>query len=108
VSMPPGTVANATGVVIINARTHQKVETAARDGGFDPVALTGEVGDTIGVSVGAAFTLLVVPASSPPIIVRSQPPRKKTDVPLNAALLVYFSEPVDGSSVTPPSIELLR
>src|SRR5207247_813654 len=47
-------------------------------------------------------------ASTPPIVIRTQPPKKRTDVPLNGALLVYFSEPVDGATVTPASIQLLQ
>ncbi len=114
VSMPTGTVPGAATVGIRDLRTLGGLTTAAVDGGFDPVQLTGMVGDTIWIITFdarnnvLASVQMTVPASAPPIVIRTQPPKKKTDVPLNEALLVYFSEPVDGASVAPPSIQLLQ
>jgi len=112
VSMPTGTVPGALNVKIQGPSA--SLTALAIDGGFDPVQLTGAVGDSVQIYVlGAAGTVLAsmklgVPASTPPIVIRTQPPKKRTDVPLNGALLVYFSEPVDGATVTPASIQLLQ
>jgi uncharacterized protein YjdB len=112
VSMPTGTVPGALEVKIQGPSA--SLTALAIDGGFDPVQFTGAVGDSVQIYVlDAAGAVLAsmkvgVPASTPPIVVRTQPPKKKTDVPLNGALLVLFSEPVDGATVTPPSIQLLQ
>jgi len=110
--MPTGTVPGAFEVKIQGPSA--SLTAIAIDGGFDPVQLTGAVGDTVQIYVlDAAHSVLMatklgVPASAPPIVIRTQPPKKKTDVPLNGALLIYFSEPVDGATVTASSIQLLQ
>ena len=88
--------------------------TAVIDGGFDPIAVTAHVGDFIEVVVQDAGGAVVrqlrlgVAALRPPVVVRTEPPPRKLDQPLNAALVVVFSEPVDGASVTTSSIRLLQ
>lgn len=112
VSMPTGTVPGAFEAKIQGPSA--SLTAVAIDGGFDPVRMTGAVGDSVQIYVlDAGHQVLAgmklgVPASTPPIVIRTQPPRKKTDVPLNGALLVFFSEPVDGATVTPASIQLLQ
>jgi alpha-tubulin suppressor-like RCC1 family protein len=114
VSMPTGTVPGAAEVKIQNLRTSESVTTFAIDGGFDPVSLTGSVGDSVQIWTldprggVLASEKLGVPSSAPPIVIRTQPPKKSTDVPLNDALLIYFSEPVDAATLAPPSIQLLQ
>ncbi|HEY6061084.1 MAG TPA: Ig-like domain-containing protein, partial [Gemmatimonadales bacterium] len=49
-----------------------------------------------------------VVAARPPIIVRTEPPPKKRDVPLNLSMVVVFSEPIDSATLTPASVRLLR
>jgi len=43
-----------------------------------------------------------------PVIVRTNPPPKKRDVPLNAAIVIVFSEPVDGRTLNSSAVQLLR
>jgi len=114
VSLAPGTVPTGTTAIIRRVGDARSVVTAVFDGGFDPVPVGAGAGDSIDVVVrdAAGGTVLqarlAVAARRPPIIVRTDPPRKKTDVPLNAAIVVVFSEPVAGSSVTTSSVQLLR
>ena len=74
--------------------------------------LAGSVGDSIEVVVAdssgniALRTGAVAAASRPPVVVRTQPPAKKTDVPLNAVMLIVFSEPVNPGTVTTATIRL--
>jgi hypothetical protein len=48
-----------------------------------------------------------VPPRRPPVIVRTDPPPQRRDVPLNAVMLLVFSEPVDPATLTPSSVQLL-
>jgi len=71
------------------------------------------VGDVLEISILAGPTLLArmfrpVPESKSPVVVRTQPPDGKTKVPLNLSIVVVFSEPIDGGSVTTESFRLLR
>jgi alpha-tubulin suppressor-like RCC1 family protein len=114
VSLPPGTVSTGRTATIRRVGDGGSIITTVRDGGFDPVPVEANVGDSIEVLVADASgapirTLgLVVAARRPPIVVRTDPPRKKTDVPLNAAMVVVFSEPVAGGTLTSSSVQLLR
>jgi uncharacterized protein YjdB len=84
------------------------------DGGFDPVPVAARAGDSLDVVVTDALNHVVkrlgftVEAARAPIVVRTQPPPKKRDHPLNAAIVIVFSEPVAGSTLTPSSVQLLR
>lgn len=88
--------------------------TAVTDGGFDPVPIVAQVGDSIQVTVTDAGGTTVfemraaVAAPRPPVVVRTNPPPRKRDVPLNASLLIVFSEPVDSSTLNPSSVQLLH
>ncbi len=114
VSLTPGTApvgASATiGVVGGAAPLFMPV----RDGGFDPVLLSADVNDSVEVVVRDAGWVPVfqaraaVRAVRPPIVVRTDPPKHKTDVPLNSAIIVVFSEPVAGGTVTAASIRVFR
>src|SRR5437867_9818361 len=114
VSLTPGPVpagANATGR---RAGGVASLVTTLSDGGFDPVPVEAQTNDSIEVVVRdaggttVADLRLVVAVRRPPVVVRTNPPHKKNDVPLNAAIIVVFSEPVDGSTLTPGSVQLLR
>jgi alpha-tubulin suppressor-like RCC1 family protein/uncharacterized protein YjdB len=113
VSLPPGTVPTGN-TAIIRRVGDNPLTTTVRDGGFDAVAVVAQAGDSIDVIVrdatgGSVFQLrLAVAAARPPIVVRTDPPRGKTDVPLNAAIVFVFSEPVDASTLTPTSLRLFR
>lgn len=82
-------------------------------GGFDPIETSGEAGDSIEVVARDASGIVVFAArvpvrpSRPPVIIRTQPPPDRNDVPVNAAIIVVFSEPMDESSIKPSSVRLL-
>jgi Big-like domain-containing protein/WD40 repeat protein len=104
VSLQPGTVPNGGLATIRNTRTGGSVSVAMSDGGFDPVRMDAQAGDTLAVQVeltgGGAQTLrLAVPATRPPVVVRTDPPPGKRDVPLNARIVVVFSEPINPGTV---------
>jgi hypothetical protein len=75
------------------------------DGGFDPIAVEADVGDTLAISVhrddGATSTTYgAVPLTARPAIVRTSPPEGRTDVPLNCVIQVVFNEPMDSVSLS--------
>jgi hypothetical protein len=113
VSLPPGTIAEGTQATLRNLRTGSEASVAMLDGGFDPVAVTAAAGDTLEIDIQLAGGdeplryAMVVPSTRPPSVVRTDPPPKKRDVPLNAAMVVVFSEPVEPRTVTPQSVRLL-
>lgn len=114
VSLPPGTVAGGSRAEISRVSEIESVVTTVIDGGFDPVPIAAQVGDSLDVIVRSSGDAIVfqsrvaVTATRAPRVVRTQPPRRKTQVALNAAILAYFSEPMDPSSVTTTTIRLMR
>jgi TolB protein len=101
--MAPGGMANATSATIENRRTRQSIDGQLADAGFDPVAIGARAGDTVLVT----FTLpgnvterrwSVVPDRRRPVVLRSDAIGR--DVPLNASLLIVFSEPIDPASLS--------
>jgi Tol biopolymer transport system component len=55
-----------------------------------------------------AFTYVVVPPRRPPTVVRTNPPRGRTDVALSIRLVIVFSEPIDPQSLDGTSVTVLR
>jgi hypothetical protein len=114
VTLPPGTVPNGSVATIRRVGDTESIITRVHDGGFDPVAVGAQVGDSIDIRVTDAaeetvFALRVaVLAIRPPIVVRTNPPRRKTGVPLNAPIVVVFSEPIDQSTLTGSAVQLRR
>ena len=111
VSLRPGTLPNGGLATVRNTRTGGEVSAAMAAGGFDPVPVGARVGDTLAVTVllaggGDSVLLLAVPMARRPIVVRTDPPPRKRDVPLNARMVIVFSEPIRAS--TAGSIRLLR
>jgi Big-like domain-containing protein/WD40 repeat protein len=105
VSLPPGAVPGSDTATIRNLATRQSLAVPMVNGGFDPMAVAANVGDTLTVearalSVVIAVASKVVPRHRAPTVVRTDPPGGKTDVPLNTTIEVIFSEPVDSKSVT--------
>ena len=111
VSLPPDSIPGGVTATILDTRTRASVTAAFVSGGFDPVAIPAVVGDTIAVTVqtrGAPLEyLFAVPPVKPPVIVRTDPPPFKRDVPLNASLAIVFSQPIDATTLTSTSV-LLR
>ena len=113
VSAPPGSVPGGAFATIQNRATRLSVTTPVIDGGFDPVPVQAVVGDSLEVTVTTAqgaqqfHAVVAVRAHQPLVVVRTTPPDKKTDVPLNSVMSVVFSEPVMPASVTTASLILL-
>lgn len=113
-SLPEGSVPNGGSAHLRVARTGAVAQLEVVDGGFDPIALTAIVGDTIEVTItmmnGSEPVSYKVGVGKPvpPVIVRTQPPKQKRDVPLNSAVKVVFSEPIDPATVTGSNIALRK
>src|SRR2546426_571531 len=113
VSLSPGTVANGAKAKVGNLASSASLTTLVFDGGFDPVAVRAQVGDSLEVIVTDAAGAPVfqaryaVAARRPPVMVRSDPSRGRTDVSLNASIVVVFSEPIASTALTATSIRLL-
>ena len=112
VSLPEGAMPAASVATIRNRRTSDTLSVLLIDGGFDPVSIPAQAGDTLSVAVSGAgsanplhFVLLVVPRQ-PPVIVRTNPPPRKRDVPWNTIITIVFSEPVDSATVLPSTVSL--
>ncbi|HEY6061085.1 MAG TPA: Ig-like domain-containing protein [Gemmatimonadales bacterium] len=114
VALTPGTATGGTTALVRRVGDASSVATAVQDGGFDPVPVIAQTGDSVDVTViGTNGDTLyhvgaVIAASRPPIVVRTEPPPKKRDVPLNASLVIVFSEPVKPSTLNPSSVQLRR
>ncbi len=110
VSIAPGTLPDAPSASIRNPRNGAMVVVPLVAGGFDPVAVPAGAGDILEITVlSGAVTLrseYLVPIRVHPIVVRTDPPPQKVDVPLNAIIEVVFSEPVDPASLSGSSIQL--
>ena len=110
VSLPPEAIPTGVTATIRNVRTGSSATVAFVGGGFDPVALSAVVGDTIAVAVQTTGSPIAfqftVPATNPPVIVRTEPPPHKRDVPLNARMTIVFSEPIDAATLTSSSLQL--
>jgi len=114
VSLTPGTVPTGSRAVVRRVGDANLLTTALSDGGFDPIPVPSQTGDSIDVVIddpgGAVVyhTGAVVLAARPPVIVRTDPPPRRRDVPLNANLVIVFSEPIDATTLTPTSVRLLQ
>src|SRR6266487_376620 len=114
VSLPPGTLSGDGVASIRNLQTGSTVAAPMTAGGFDPVAIAAQAGDTLAIQVAIAGTervlrfAYVVALAARPIVVRTDPPPRKRDVPLNSQMFIVFSEPIDVSTVSNASIRLLK
>ena len=114
VSLPPESFPDAVQAVIRNPRTGASATVTMADGGFDPVPLVGSAGDTVKLDIRTAGAtepvtyMKLVPPERRPIVVRTEPPPRKRDVPLNATMLIVFSEPIDSTTLTAAAVRLLR
>jgi hypothetical protein len=116
VTLPPDS-AHAAGrlATIVNLRTNDGVVTPVAEGGFDPTPVPAIAGDMIRVQVldGAGNVIFQPPdftvtPKMRPVVVRTNPPPRKRDVPLNTQVVIVFSEPVDSRSITSSTVQLRR
>jgi len=113
VSLKPGSLPEADSIQIRNLASGAIASTLLMDGGFDPIAIPATVGDTLEAvsfeaQVPQAAYRWIVPFRLPPVVVRTQPPNGKTKVPLNASVIIVFSEPIEIGSATTDNLQLLR
>jgi len=114
VSLIPGTALSGAHAHVRRVGDVTSLTTAVIDGGFDPVSVTAQAGDSIVVTVSESSGATVFESGAlvrplkPPVVVRTDPPPRKRDVPLNARIVIVFSEPVDASTLTSSSVRLLR
>ena len=104
VSLRPGTDSAGIAAVISGGRGSRQVEVALTGGGFDPVGIPAAPGDTLQIQIRHASGsdptgYAVVPKYSVLTVVRTSPPQRKTDVPLNARVEVIFSEPIVSTTL---------
>ena len=83
------------------------------NGGLDPISVPASVGDTLVITTYRQAIILEsvereIPERNSPVIVRTDPPRGKTRVPLNSRILIVFSEPIAIGSATTDNLHLLR
>ncbi len=112
VSLAPGSIVFGDSIAVTVRGQPGQLTMPLVLGGFDPVPLQAAVGDTLDLAVFLFGELTprpyitAVPAEKPPVIVRTDPPPSKPDVPLNAFLRVIFSEPLDPASVSVGALQL--
>lgn len=110
----PGTFQDGIYVTIRNVTTGDTTpRTLVREGGFDPVALWGTGGDELELAILQSTSQIMVlyvrvPIFRPPVVVRTSPPKGRTDVALSVRPVVVFSEPIDPGTLTPTAVQLLE
>lgn len=113
-SLPPGAIPNGVEARITVTRSATIVTATMVSGGFDPVAVPASAGDTLAIDIrmsGSANPVryvVTVPVRAPPIVVRTNPPPHKRDVPLNAVMVIVFSEPIAIGTANSGSVQLWR
>jgi alpha-tubulin suppressor-like RCC1 family protein len=105
VSMRPGTDPVGVSVTVRNGQVGLPVDAAMADGGFDPIAIAAEAGDTLRITVHrsdgtSAPGYGVVRTRTRPAVVRTSPAHYKTDVVLNSIITVIFTQPMDSASLS--------
>jgi hypothetical protein len=114
VALQTRSIANADDVTIRVESSGQTVTAKAIDGGLDPVPVRAALGDQLELTVtkrGNSDVVLynmVVTESKGPVVIRTSPPPMKRDVPLNAVIVIVFSEPLSAESVKPGVVSLTR
>jgi len=113
VSLPPGAIPNADHVVVRVRSSGATITAIAVDGGLDPVPIAAQPGDTLDLDVRLAsgssqqFSM-VAPRAARPVVVRTSPPPRKRDVPLNMTVTIVFSEPIEPSTLNEGSVRLFN
>lgn len=104
VSLTPQTGLGGMKAAIRNRRTGDSVVVSMVDGGFDPTPIAAIIDDSLTIDIRDKTSVILaatvrVPKRRPPALVRTDPPKGKTEVPLNSQIAVVFSEPVDPATV---------
>lgn len=113
-SLPPGSMPDAELARITNLTTGAGATALVVAGGFDPVPIPARADDSLQLRLQLAADKGVrrfyakVPPRRPPVVVRSDPSPGRRDVPLNARMLLVFSEPISAASLTDSALQLYR
>jgi alpha-tubulin suppressor-like RCC1 family protein len=113
ISMPPNSFPDGVLAAVHNSRGGGTVTAAVIDGGFDALPIAAAAGDVVEIEIrnaGGAAPVMAsykVPDRRKPRVIRTAPGRGKTDVPLNANIVVVFSEPIAPSTLS-SSVQLLK
>ncbi len=112
VSYAPGSNPEADSIEVYNVERGLLVGARMIDGGVDPISIPASVGENLLITMFSdGFSLRTeektVPDGSPPRVVRTNPPRRRARIPLNASMLVVFTEPITAASATSQNIQLL-
>ena len=111
-SLSSGAALGGLAARITNLAADTTVRIPMFDGGFDPVAIPGDDGDTIRVDVeggsgqGPSF-VDVLKRGKPPVVVRAGPTRGAMDVSLNASIVVVWSTPMRPETINPTTITVV-
>jgi alpha-tubulin suppressor-like RCC1 family protein len=114
VSLMPGTALGGVSASVRNRAKGVTQTVSVIEDGFDPIGIMASVGDTIEVTVTNTAATVVfqavvaVRSSRRPAVVRTNPPTKKADASLNMTIQVVFSAPIDSTTLTRESVQLLR
>jgi len=112
VALPAQTIVNADEVTIRVASTGETVSVKAVNGGLDPVPVSAALGDqlqlTVTKDIGADIASygIAIAGSKGPVVIRTSPPPKKRDVPLNTVIVIVFSEPISPESLERGAVSL--
>ena len=114
VSLAEGTYPNGVTGIIRSPRPPGSITATMVNGGLDPVPVQALVGDTLDLEIldAGGVTLASerhkVPDRRRPKVIRTVPPRGKTDVAINSSIVIVFSEPVDAATLSASSVQLSR
>lgn len=112
ISVLPRTRPHAARLVVRNPSNLFALAASMTDGGIDPIPVPAVVGDSLFVVVADSsgdsvrYVQQVKPIRAVKVV-RTEPKGGGTDVPLNASIVVVFSEPMDSASITPQTVQLL-
>ena len=113
VSLAAGTYPTGATVIITSPRAPGSITASMVNGGLDPVPVPAIAGDTLDLEIRSANGVTLasprykVPGARRPRVVRTVPPRGKTDVAVNASIIIVFSEPVSSTTVTPATLTVI-
>jgi alpha-tubulin suppressor-like RCC1 family protein len=112
ISLPSNSYPTGTFARIQGSGATGTVTSAMIEGGLDPVPIPAMDGDSIEIEILSTDLVRLdriggrIPRTRRPKVVRTVPPRGKTDVAVNAAIVVVFSEPIDATSLSSTAIRL--
>ena len=112
VALEPGTAPTGVTATVRGVASGATATTAVQNGGFDPVPVTAYVGDTVVTAVRDASGAVVFAGQTAVVpvrrlrVVRTDPAPGKRDQPLNASIVIVFSEPVASGSLSATSVQL--